>query len=581
MVDLIRLFGSATVTGSSGPARLPAGVGEIVALLAIDYRQVAERRTLALRLRESADADAALNALRQTLLRLRRLEARMGVTVLHAFDGHLARTDACVPTDLEAFLALGEVHTAEDLRRLLDLYRGDLLADVDASGDLRTWLDTQRTRLRDRFIALATDGARRVGGAVGRSALERVRDEIGAEAAVAMPHPDDITHPARGQGVDVPRIAIALPPPRLGQRWRVRAEAFLVETTIAMQRTRLLEVVAPHSMLAIARRADLGSELRADFVVYPQVRSADGGLDLSLVETASGVVLATHRVELDGYTVDGGKTPLGAIIARRICDAVSVRVQAHQPVSASRALYTLYLSARRRLQLLDLRQVRRARIDLRQIVGAAPEFAPAWSLLAHATTQEWSLLGRLETEALRTAERHAMRAIEIDPSDPQAHRELGRTSRFLRGIDESLTHFSTAQALAPNDADLTADHADTRCHASDLVEARRLLDHALRLNPIAPDEYRWTDGALRFFQDDYSGALAQFQAMRDPEPAARLAAAAAAMAGERDIAAQFRNIVLANCPDFTVSGWMKVMPQRGRRHAEIYSEALRRAGFPQ
>ena len=48
MVDLIRLFGSATVTGSSGPARLPAGVGEIVALLAIDYRQVAERRTLAL-----------------------------------------------------------------------------------------------------------------------------------------------------------------------------------------------------------------------------------------------------------------------------------------------------------------------------------------------------------------------------------------------------------------------------------------------------------------------------------------------------------------------------------------------------
>ena len=152
MVDLIRLFGSATVTGSSGPARLPAGVGEIVALLAIDYRQVAERRTLALRLRESADADAALNALRQTLLRLRRLEARMGVTVLHAFDGHLARTDACIPTDLEAFLALGEVHTSEDLRRLLDLYRGDLLADVDASGDLRTWLDTQRTRLRDRFF---------------------------------------------------------------------------------------------------------------------------------------------------------------------------------------------------------------------------------------------------------------------------------------------------------------------------------------------------------------------------------------------------------------------------------------------
>ena len=44
---------------------------------------------------------------------------------------------------------------------------------------------------------------------------------------------------------------------------------------------------------------------------------------------------------------------------------------------------------------------------------------------------------------------------------------------------------------------------------------------------IAPDEYRWTDGALRFFQDDYSGALAQFQAMRDPEPAACLAAAAA------------------------------------------------------
>ena len=208
MVDFVRLFGSPTLLAGDTPVRLPAGIGEVVALLSLEYRQVAERRTLAARLREDAPDGVALNALRQTLLRLRRVESRHGVTVLHAFDAHLARTDDCVPTDLEAFLALGEIVTAADLARLLDLYRGDLLADVDARGDLRTWLDSQRNRLRDRFIALATDGARRIGGALGRAAMERVRDEIGAESVAAAPQPDDIAYPSRGSGVDVPRIAV-------------------------------------------------------------------------------------------------------------------------------------------------------------------------------------------------------------------------------------------------------------------------------------------------------------------------------------------------------------------------------------
>src|SRR5690606_17200986 len=138
------------------------------------------------------------------------------------------------------------------------------------------------------------------------------------------------------------------------------------------------------------------------------------------------------------------------------------------------------------------------------------------------------------------AERLAKEAVDLDPFDASGHRELGRAALFLYGPGASLEHYFTAERIAPHHADILADSADTLVHHSDIALAGERMDLALALNPIPPDEYRWTAGAISFFRGDYQGGLQMLRAMRQPEPASRLMAACAAMAGDRRATERYR-----------------------------------------
>ena len=228
---------------------------------------------------------------------------------------------------------------------------------------------------------------------------------------------------------------------------------------------------------------------------------------------------------------------------------------------------------------LDLASIRRARTELRKAKTQASNFAPALSLFARTLSLEWVLLGRTETELLREAEKLAKEAIDLDPFDASGYRELGRAALFLYGPDASLEHFFAAERLAPHHADILADSADTLVHNSDIERASERMELALNLNPIPPDEYRWTAGGIRFYRGDYQQGLQMLRAMRQPEPASRLMAACAAMAGDSRATEQYRQQALSLHPDFTIEEWMRVMPQRSKEHQEKYVEALRLAGF--
>ena len=116
---------------------------------------------------------------------------------------------------------------------------------------------------------------------------------------------------------------------------------------------------------------------------------------------------------------------------------------------------------------------------------------------------------------------------------PSGYHELGRAVLFLYGPDASLEHHYAAERLAPHHADILADSADTLVHNSDIERAHERMELALNLNPIPPDEYRWTAGGIRFYRGDYELGLQMLRGMRQPEPASRLMAACAAMAGDR------------------------------------------------
>jgi hypothetical protein len=67
--------------------------------------------------------------------------------------------------------------------------------------------------------------------------------------------------------------------------------------------------------------------------------------------------------------------------------------------------------------------------------------------------------------------------------------------------------------------------------------------------------------------------------MADPAPAARLAAATAAMAGDLRKAKALVRKVKETYPDFEVDTWLSIVPIREQWQKDHYREGLQRAGF--
>ena len=203
---------------------------------------------------------------------------------------------------------------------------------------------------------------------------------------------------------------------------------------------------------------------------------------------------------------------------------------------------------------------------------------PALSMSARTLCLEWVVLDRADPEPLEMARVLAQRAIDIDPLDPTGHQELGRAALYRDALDDALEHLQNAVSRGPNHADILANYADTLIHNStSMREAKRIMDEALELNPLAPDEYFWIGATAEFFLGDYASASATLTRMKRPEAAARFIAAVAALTGDRQTATHYRQIFLSRHPDFRLADWR--MPLRNKADKERYVEALRLAGF--
>jgi hypothetical protein len=101
----------------------------------------------------------------------------------------------------------------------------------------------------------------------------------------------------------------------------------------------------------------------------------------------------------------------------------------------------------------------------------------------------------------------------------------------------------------------------------------------MKLNPLSPDSYFWIAAGACFFQGQHDRASDYLHRMDDPTPAARLAAANAAMAGDMRTAKAMTRKVKETYPDFDVETWLSVVPFREQWQQDFYREGLIRAGF--
>jgi TolB-like protein/DNA-binding winged helix-turn-helix (wHTH) protein len=161
----------------------------------------------------------------------------------------------------------------------------------------------------------------------------------------------------------------------------------------------------------------------------------------------------------------------------------------------------------------------KARDYLEQAIDKDPTYAPAYAELSHvyfklavASSPEQSMSSSVETRDLLTRVRFAaQRAVELDPSLPQAHTMLGIISIYgdFR-IADGRKELERAVVMAPESADALIHASLWRALTGESNEGKISAEHALEVDPLSV-EVAILAGQVYFRVRDYDGAIEQLR----------------------------------------------------------------------
>ncbi len=459
-------------------------------------------------------------------------------------------------------LVLGREGSLEAVKREYRAFEKRMLADLGTGPDHET---------------------RSIAAQLTHGTAARVSSSIFPPLVPYGPEPDELTVATTG----IPRVLIVPPPPphfAVEPNQQHLANALIDDVTISLCKMRAFAVFAPHTARQIARGTTM-FDPQAQAVGYTLstrlLASRAGGLrlGLSLLRNATGEILIGDDVLLSEHDLAVHHAGLAATIVKKIASSIEKTELATFRRTGSASAYVQYLLGTESLRIVELKDLRRARRAFKRALTLEPEFTPALSMVARTLTLEWLVLGRQERDLLVEARALALRAVEIDPFDASGHRELGHAALYMQDLDECLDHLRSARSRSLHHADTLMDEADAMVHNSSAQLAGSLVDLALSLNPLPPDEYYWTSATVRFLRGEYRSALDTILKMKRIDPAGRFTAAGAAMAGDFELARQQREKIMARQPDFRIKDWSRLMPLKGKEDRERYIEAMRLAGF--
>lgn len=383
---------------------------------------------------------------------------------------------------------------------------------------------------------------------------------------------------------DRPRVAI-LPPTTAFERWaQSRAYALLEDITVGLSRYRSFRIIAAHTSLLHGARPR-GREREkpwCDFALFASGR-IDGSalhLGLRLTEVATDEVIWAHEVALPRDDLRGVHREITARIVSWTADAIDRAQLAPPATPKDPSAYRLFLEGRRFLQSTDLRDLRRARKVFRDSTRLDDSFAATYAGLARTHSLEWLVRGAPTPDLLEEATALAAAAVERDPDDARGHREAGFAKLYRKHHDDSLECFRRAVDLNPHDADLLADYADALAHAGDPAAGLDAIGRALRLNPVPPDYYHWVRGSIFYQVAQFEDALAALAPVARNPATARLLAASAARAGDREAAELYARAVRETFPDFRTEQLWNIVPNRNSDDTRNLIDGLRAAGLP-
>ena len=222
---------------------------------------------------------------------------------------------------------------------------------------------------------------------------------------------------------------------------------------------------------------------------------------------------------------------------------------------------------------------------LGKAIAIDPQYGQAHGLLA-ASLSFCAYMGWTDmTATIPIAERAALASIRADGDDPWAHYALGCVHLLMRRFDDSLAEFELALILNPNFALAQSLYGLALAFCGHWEKAFKAANHAQRLSPRDPFSaiYNGVGSFAQFVGRNYDEAVLLAQkALRhrsDHVGGNRILAAAAAMAGQADVATAALREIRRTQPNFSLAWISGNMPFKHHADRDHYLEAFRRAGL--
>ena len=216
----------------------------------------------------------------------------------------------------------------------------------------------------------------------------------------------------------------------------------------------------------------------------------------------------------------------------------------------------------------------------RRAIELDPDYARAWGWLAYTIVSDW-LDDRLGEEALVEAERHARKAVALNPSDYDTHWALGYVLLHARRFDEALNAYRRAVQLNGNDPHLLVDMAEMLLSIGEHDAAIEKIKRAMTFNPQVPDWYRWDLAWALYLTGNYEAAITELHHVVEPGTDMRLLAAACYAQSDRPAEAERAlRAFLAERPDWTAKAEMRTAIFKRQPDADHWLDGILKAGLP-
>jgi TolB-like protein/Tfp pilus assembly protein PilF len=371
----------------------------------------------------------------------------------------------------------------------------------------------------------------------------------------------------------------------------------LVEDLIqALSRVPNLFVISRLSSLAFRDQdrlpQDIGYVLGVQYVLSGSIRVIGDRLRLTveLTDTSSGGMLWTSKLDEKFSDLLEVQERLAYSIIRRVglhvhtAELQRTRTKHHADLGA----YELFLQAQESMHNSSRIVFETSERLFDEAIARDPGYSTAlawrayWHLLR--VGQGWSPDVRHDTEK---AEQFARRAIECDSAEPMGFAVFGQVASYLhKDFEAAFQHFETALDLNPNCAQAWMWSAAAHAWMGDGRQAIEEINRAIALSPYDPLMYLYsTIAAMAYIADGQCDQAVEcaFRSLRENKTntsAHRLLVMALQLAGRTEQARRAAHELLELEPGLTVEKFRERYPGSATPHADLYCDALERAGVP-